>query len=371
MKQILFLAMILASSMSLSGAPPRRAVPSSPFPSCASVSGSPAVTFSRYGGRTLAPVDQPLTGVAYTYGLAALDTRTLLSAHNTTLARSTDAGCSWQTVGELPFTDLAIITAAGAKRAYVWADNRESLARYDDGQLTALKPPAAIVGLGVDRAVADHVRVGGDDGTLWESTDGGASWSPLGRLALTGPVLFYRVAFDPANLDHLVFGSSGAGAHVSFDGGRTFTQAAGLGNGFNAFSLQVSPADPNSVWAEGINMAESDANVPSHGRHIFLSRDGGRSFTAVVDEQPGLQLVNGALIAAHPTDPNVLYFVFGTYFQAYGTDLFRYDAAANALRVSHFDYDDFDAIAFSPADPSVMYFGLESVKRGPGFLPAQ
>jgi len=369
MKQILSLTMVFTAA--LSAAPPRRAVPSAPFPPCASVSGSPGVTFSRDGGRTLAPVDQPLTGVAYTYGLAALDTRTLLSAHNTTLARSTDAGCSWQVLGELPFSDLATITAAGSTRAYLWADNRDSLASYDNGQVTTLKPPVAIVGLGVDRAMPDHVRIGGDDGTLWDSTDAGASWSQLGRLALTGPVLFYRVAFDPANLDHLVYGSSGAGAHVSFDAGRTFTQATNLGNNFNAFSLQVSPADPNTVWAEGINMAESDANVPSHGRHIFLSRDGGRSFTPVLDEQPGLQLVNGATIAAHPTDPNVLYFVFGTYFQAYGTDLFRYDAAAKALRVAHFDYDDIDSIAFSPADPNVMYFGLESVKRGPGFLPAQ
>jgi len=29
----------------------------------------------------------------------------------------------------------------------------------------------------------------------------------------------------------------------------------------------------------------------------------------------------------------------------------------------HHNYDDFDAIAFSPADPSVMYFGLEVVQR--------
>ena len=36
---------------------------------------------------------------------------------------------------------------------------------------------------------------------------------------------------------------------------------------------------------------------------------------------------------------------------------------SKSLTVSHFNYDDFDAIAFSPADPSVMYFGLEVVQR--------
>ena len=67
-------------------------------------------------------------------------------------------------------------------------------------------------------------------------------------------------------------------------------------------------------------------------------------------------------MAAHPTDPNVLYFVFGTYFQDYGTDLFRYDAATRELRLMHHDFYDIDAIAFSPGNPNVMYFGLEVVE---------
>src|SRR5512142_1597435 len=41
------------------------------FPSCTVVTGTPAVTFTRNWGQTLAPVAERLEGVGYTYGLAA------------------------------------------------------------------------------------------------------------------------------------------------------------------------------------------------------------------------------------------------------------------------------------------------------------
>lgn len=340
----------------------RAATPPPLFPPCLAVTGTPAVTFSRDGGLSVVPVEQKLEGVGYTMGVAALDATTLLSIHKQQLSISTDSGCSWRSAGAIAFNDYpSTITAAGSQRAYIWSDNREFLARYTPSGVTTLKPPTTIIGLGVDRASAAHLRAGGADGTLWESVDGGDSWSRLG--SGVGSALVYRAAFDPVNLDHLLFGTAGNGAYVSFDGGRNYTRATGLGSGTNAFNIVISPADPNTVFAMGINLAESNANVPSHGKHIYLSRDGGRSFTPVVDEAPGVQIVNQPLMAAHPTDPNVVYFVFGTYFQQYGTDLFRYDAAAKSLTLAHYAYDDFDAIAFSPADPNVMYFGLEVVQQ--------
>jgi hypothetical protein len=108
---------------------------------------------------------------------------------------------------------------------------------------------------------------------------------------------------------------------------------------------------------------DGDEASASHGDHIARSVDGGLTFAAAVDASADVTLINGPVMAAHPTDPNVLYFVFGTFFQSYGTDLFRYDAATRSLQKSHLDVDDIDAIAFSPADPDVIYFGLES-ERG-------
>jgi len=332
---------------------------------CSIVLGTPAVTFSRDGGRTIAAIDETLEGVGYTYGVAALNATTILSIHKQKVSISRDAGCHWSAVGDLTFDDFfpPQIAAAGSDRAYLWSDARRNLARYAGGAITILKPPTTIVGLGVDRANGLHVRVAGDDGSVWDSVDAGVSWTFLGTGAVSGASNVYRAAFDPANLDHVVSGMASAGAVVTFNGGRSYASSLGLGPGTNVFNIVVSPADPRTVWAMAIKLSEADANVASHGRHIYRSVDGGASFTAVVDDAPGVQLINGPVMAAHPNDPNILYFVFGTYFDQYGTDLFRYDAGDRSLTKSHFNYADFDAIAFSPADPGVMYFGLEVVQR--------
>lgn len=340
----------------LLGASHRRAVAPPLFPSCTSVSGSPAVTFSRDGGRTAIPVEQKLSGIGYTYGLAFIGPETLLSAHNFSLALSTDSGCTWRTLGDVVLPDPfpMTITPASNGRAYLWADHRLDLVRYQSEHTTVLTPPTDVAGVGVDPASADHLRIGGTDGKLWESTNGGDTWTRTG-----GPpdVSFYgyRVAFEPANLDHAVFGSLGEGAYVTFNGGRSWARATGLANLYNVFSVAISPADPNTVWAEVYDMHVNNTRV-------FLSRDGGRSFQPVLDQQPGvLTLVNGAVLVPHPTDPNVLFVPFGSYFQDYGTDLFRFDAATKSWTKTHFGFDDIDAIVFSPRNPDVMYFGLEVV----------
>lgn len=349
------LILILLIAGPLAAAPRRRAVTPARFPQCLAVAGTPAVTFSRDGGVTVAPRVMPLHGIGYTYGLAVLDGgQTLLSAHNDLVSLSRDAGCTWDAVGQVTGPDLfpPSITAAPAGRAYIWSDNREILARYANGSLTALKPPAAIVGLGAD---AGRVRIAGGDSALWTSLDGGDSWQRTGTGLPGAPAIVYRGAFDPANLDHALVGTASTGAFVTFDGGGNWQSATGIGNGFNVFSIVVSPADPNVVWAMAIRLADSS-------RHIYLSRDGGRTFAAAVDAGNGVTLTNGVVMAAHPVDPDVLYFVFGTFFQDYGTDLFRYDAASRALALMHHPFDDIDAIAFSPLDSNVMYFGLEVVE---------
>lgn len=302
----------------------------------------------------MAPVDEKLSGIAYTFGVAFLGSTTLLSAHNYSLALSTDSGCTWRALGTLVLPDpFPMSITARDGRAYLWSDRRVNFVRYASERTTMLHAPLSVTGVGVDPAFPDHVRIGGTNGALWESMNGGTTWSPLYSVPVTNPYA-YRVAFDPANLDHAVFGLLGEGAFVTFNGGKSYTHSSGLGSGFNAFSVAISPADSSTVWAEAYDLA---ANT----RRIFLSRDGGSSFVPAIDQSPDVVLTNGTLIVPHPTDPNVLFFVFGAYFQSYGTNLYRYDAAAKTLTTTHFDLDGIDAITFSPLNPDVMYFGLEVV----------
>lgn len=266
---------------------------------------------------------------------------------------STDDGCSWRVVASFDDYDFPPrITAAKGGRAYGWSDNRSFLVRYDSRGATKVKQPVDFVGLGVDRNNADHVRAGGSDGTIWESTNGGDTWTQIGALPRVRGV--YRVAFDPANLDHVLAGTVVAHAFVSTAGGRTWT--ASRIDADNVFEVIVSPADSNVIWAQGISLSDSN-------RHIYRSTDGGVTFARAVDQTADIHMINGTLLAPDPSNRDVLYFVFGTYFQNYGTDIYRYDAARDVVTMTHNASDDVNSIAFSPTRSHLMYLGLE-VERG-------
>ncbi|MGZ5440249.1 MAG: VPS10 domain-containing protein [Thermoanaerobaculia bacterium] len=356
------LLLMVSLSLALPAAARRRAVRTPvQFPPCSMVTGTAAVTFTLNEGRTLAPSAEPLTPTAYTYGLAALDEPdTLMAWHRDDLLISTDAGCSWRVVANIPGADFPpTITPAPGGRAYAWSENRKFLVRHDARGTSTLKQPIEFMGLGVDPQNGERLRAGGVDGTVWESLDGGDTWTYFG--ALEGAPLYYRFIFDPANLDHVVAGTVSNGAYVSHDGGKTWTKSTGIAEGLaNVFTFAISPADGNRVWAMGIDV--DNTNDAAHGRHIFLSDDGGATYRAVVDEAPGVKLINGPTMAPHPTHRDVLYFVFGTHVYQYGTDVFRYDAGSDSLTVHHNDHNDVNAIAFSRRDPNVMYFGLEKVE---------
>lgn len=332
------------------------------YPQCAMVTGTAAVTFTLDEGATLAPSAVPLVPVSYTWGLAAMldDDETLVAWNRNDLLISTDAGCSWRVAATIEGSDFPpTITAAPGGRAYAWSENRKFLVRFDSRGAKTLKQPVDFMGLGVDPNNGEHVRAGGNDGTVWESLDGGESWTQFGWLQ--GPPMFYRFAFDPKDLDHIVAGVLGSGVHVSRDGGKTWAQATGLApRSANVFQVVFSPVDSNRVWAMGIDLDAPDNALDR--RHIYASDDGGATFRAVVDGAPGVSLTNGPTMAAHPTNRDVVYFVFGTYFDNYGTDIFRYDDASRTLTVRHNDQQGVNAIAFSRRDPSVMYLGLERVK---------
>jgi photosystem II stability/assembly factor-like uncharacterized protein len=334
------------------------------YPNCSMVTGTSAVRFTHDQGQTLAPAAEPLRGLKYTYGLTSMldATDTLVSWSEDDLLLSTDAGCSWRSVANIPGADFPpSITPALGGRAYIWSDNRNFLVRYDARGAVKLKPPADVVGVGVgvDAPDADVVRIGGSDGSIWESQDAGETWAKIGEFE--GASIVYRFAFDPKDLDHVLVGAVTSGASVSRDGGDTWTRATGIASGpANVFQVLFSPVDSNRAWAMGIDL--DNTGDAAHGRHIFISDDGGTTFRAVVDEAPGVKLVNGPVMAAHPVNRDVLYFVFGTHLFGYGTDIFRYDAGTRALTMTHNDEHDVDAIAFSRRDPNVMYFGLEHVE---------
>jgi hypothetical protein len=270
--------------------------------------------------------------------------------------RSTSAGCRWTTVGTVQSTSdgfpISLVAARG-DRAFAWADNRNDLARIDGTTITYLGSPVdSIIGVGTDPENADRLRFVDGGGQMWESTDGGLRFGPIGARIQGSAFLYYRAAFDPSNLDHVVVGAVIEGAYVTFDGGRNWTRASGLsstGTGaVNVFSVVVSPALSTTVYAMGLDIVESDAGAASQGRHIYMSEDGGLTFRSVVDRSADVILPNGVPMAAHPTNAAVVYFSFGSSFGGYGADLYRYDDDAGQVTKTHNDYHglpDVDAAA--------------------------
>lgn len=339
-----------------------------PTPNCI-VAGAPALTFSSNEGATMAPTSESLSGVVYAHGVVATDTPGVLWATvGTSVMRSEDYGCNWSEAGVLGWSPMRLAQGPG-ERVWAWSDNATYVYRIDPGTpgsalIVDVSPDkaVAVLGLAADRDDPDHVRLGTKSGQLLDSSDGGQTWQPVGNSPPEG-ILGYRVALDPSNLDHALFGRAVTGLYVTFDAGATWTQSTGLnavgGGNVNAFNVVVSPADRNVVWAMALDIAQSDNDPNSNGKHLFRSTNGGESFLPVVAASDTVTLVNGPLMVPHPADENVLYFVFGTYFQGYGTDLFRFDAATSALTKTHSDYHGIGAIAFPPQPSSLMYIALE------------
>jgi hypothetical protein len=332
-------------------------------PRCGVVAGDGSISFTRDDGATIAPTKARPQPIQYLYGVTPLATANTVLAVDSrgTLQTSADAGCSWTALGAVAGMDVPRLTAGAGDDAYVWDQNGPTLYRVDRGKVTALSPVndtgAGVAALAVDRYFPRHVRVVLSDGTVRDSYDAGRSFRTT-----AGPVhpdLFvYSASIDAANLNHIAIGTMSEGVYTTWLGGRHWTQA-NIGNRVNAFSVAVSPANPLVVWAQGIDLAEHDAGAPSEGRHIYRSTDGGRTFRVAVDHKPGeVTLVNGALLAPSPADASILYFVFGTSFANYGTDLFRFDARKGTLSVRHNDYHGIESIAFNPRDARVMYLGF-------------
>jgi hypothetical protein len=356
MRTALFLVVVIAT-VPATAAKRRASTAPSRYPPCAMITGTAGVTFTHDFGASLTPSAESPRPIAYTYGVAVMvdDPGTLMAWHRDDLLISTDAGCSWRVVATNSDWDFPPqLTPGKGGRMYVWSDNRRFLLRYDSRGLHTLKQPVDFLGLAVSDVNGERLRAGGTDGTIWESWTAGDTWFQVGALTTDVP-LYYRFAFDPGNLDHIVAGTVSNGAYVSRDGGRNWTRATGIGRGgSNIFAAVISPADPSRVWVEGIDLAESR-------RYIWVSSDGGATYQPVVQEGPGVELINGNIMAAHPTNKDILFFVFGTHIFDHGTDLYRFDLTSGELSVTHNTHDGINAIAFSPADATLMYLGIAAI----------
>lgn len=328
-------------------------------PQCPAVAGAGgAVTYSPDAGATTVrnvPEAQPVT-----YGRVVVlqSPNRLLALEGDMVQASVDAGCTWVPIATgLELDGYDLVAGVGAM-AYAVSPNRQQMYEISAFDVRAVTGPVVgdgVVGFATDPRQPGLLRAVDPSGQLHESTDAGGAWHSLGRPP-GADLSLYTARFAPDDPDVVVVGTMRDGAYLSTDAGGRWTRAKGLApkNGpANVFTVEFSPTDPRMVWLEGYDLAASD----DVARRIWLSRNGGRRFKVVLDGSDA-KLINGPVMAASPADPDVVYFVFGTWFGGYGTDLYRYDAGSRSLVTLHHGYDDIASIAFHPTEPDVMYLGL-------------
>jgi photosystem II stability/assembly factor-like uncharacterized protein len=136
---------------------------------------------------------------------------------------------------------------------------------------------------GQDKVIAGVAKRG-----LWQSTDGGTKWTPLGNESSSGKIINRpsQITYDPKNAN--VFWESGIynsfGIYQTRDGGKTFTH---LGNAKHNDFVSVDFSDPQrrTLLAGGHEQP----------RTVWKSTDGGATWTNI-----GANLPAGTKFSTHP-----------------------------------------------------------------------
>jgi hypothetical protein len=318
-------------------------------PHCESVYGDGSVTITETDGATLAPTTETLRPVTYAKVAALEEPNTLIAIGRQLIQRSSDAGCSWQLLDKTP-DDLSTydVQPGPGASAYIYSVNDQPIHRVKGSVVTTVQGPVDGGGLAALVAAPGTLRVVAGDGQVYDSYDDGLSWRRTGVPAARD-LFLYDAVVDPRNHDHIVIGVMSDGVYVTYDGGRSWIRSQPVTR-VNAFSLTISPADPSKVWMEGYDRDRST-------RFIWESADGGLKFEPVLD-QSRATLINGNKMWASPVDPDLLYFSYGTSFANYGADLYRFRPSTGELTKQHNHNDGIPSLAFSPADPAILYLGL-------------
>ena len=172
--------------------------------------------------------------------------------------------------------------------------------------------------LAIDPRSNNTVYLGGAQGGIWKTTDGGTTWAPLTDTQAS--LATGSIALDPNNPDTVYVGTGeenfsgdsyyGQGILKSTDAGATWTNYPGpfvgpfssdgfYGGGARIGSLAVNPSNSQILLA-GVAVNFEDG--------IYRSTDGGMTWTQVLSGNPG------DCVFFDPTNSNIAYASLGSNF---------------------------------------------------------
>ncbi len=145
-------------------------------------------------------------------------------------------------------------------------------------------------------------------GGLFRTTDGGASWVPIGDGKIpVGSMGAIAVADSDPNLIYVGTGSDGLRSNVSTgrgvykttNGGETW-HFAGLYNAGQIGAVRIHPTNPEVAWVA----AGGDAFKKNPERGVFKTADGGKTWRKVLFVNDGVGAMD---VELHPGNPSVVY----------------------------------------------------------------
>lgn len=154
----------------------------------------------------------------------------------------------------------------------------------------------------------NHLYLGTTDSWLYESSDAGASWHRLAKMAGSNSFVLDHIVVDPAAPATIYVAgwradAPGGGLWITHDGGRTWNAAAGL-HGQAVFSFAQAPSDPHILFAGTL-------------AGVFRSSDSGATWTEISPEG-SREIHEVESLAVDPANPEVLY--AGTWHLPWKTD---------------------------------------------------
>jgi uncharacterized protein (TIGR03437 family) len=246
-----------------------------------------------------------------------------------------------------------------------------------------------IAAMAVSQQNSNVVYVGAADGGVWQTTNGGATWNPLGDQQPS--MAIGALAIDPQNPNTIYAGTGeadncspcyyGAGILKSTDGGATWTNIQGpfvdaVGRGVKISSIAVSPQNSNIVLAAAAGIMPAYQGGPSTiPAGIYRSTDAGATWTLVAGGGQGTRVI------FNPANPSQVFatisgVVSSTYALVAGLGVFvSNDAGAtwtlsNGTGVNTISVANSGRIelAMAPSNPLILYASVTNNNPSPGNL---
>jgi photosystem II stability/assembly factor-like uncharacterized protein len=186
-----------------------------------------------------------------------------------------------------------------------------------------------------------HLYLGTETGWIYQTHDGGNSWTRVSQVDGRNDLVIDHISIDPAAPERMILAAfmvnhPGGGLYASEDGGKHWTKQAEM-TGQSVRSLTRAASDPNLIVAGTLE-------------GVFRSKDNGKHWERI-SPAGSTEIHEIESIAIDPKDPNIIY--AGTWHLPWKT----VDGGAHWQSIKQGIIDDSDvfSIVIDPTSPNIVF----------------